>query len=303
MRGISEKRKLAEEKCKRSASREWFRKTLRGWCITIVLGSLDLLLRITFLRRLGVKNAFNLTVEEVEFVFCNLPRSFDGLRILLLTDFHAGAIAGLCDGALRKAGQQDYDYCILGGDYIFGWREENAAAYSTVSNIGRELCKRSRVFGVLGNHDLYSVGQALDNCGVEMLVNENACIEKGAEKLFICGVDDSHFYKADDFTLADEDIGDDEFKIIAAHSPSRYKQAAKKGYSLYLAGHTHGGQICLPGGFALATNMRAKRKMAKGKWEYDAMAGYTSPGVGVTNLGVRFFCEPEITVITLRRGS
>ena len=303
MHNISKKRRQAEEKFLKSASNRLGRKTFYRWCIKIALRSLNFFLTATFLKRFGVRGALNLKVEEVEFVFCNLPRNFNGLRILLLTDFHADAIAGLCDRVLQKAGQQDYDYCILGGDYTFSRRQERAKDYSTVSNIGNELCKRSRVFGVLGNHDLYSVGEALESCGVEMLVNENACIEKGGEKLFICGVDDSHYYKADDFALADKGVGEDEFKIIVGHSPCRYKEAARKGYSLYLTGHTHGGQICLPGGFALATNMRAKRKMAKGKWEYDGMAGYTSRGVGVTNLGVRFFCKPELTVITLRRSS
>ena len=272
------------------------------WWFNFILRSLNFLLTVSFLKWFGVRCALNLKVEEVEFVFCNLPRNFDGVRILLITDFHVGALKGLCEGVLAKAHENNYDYCILGGDYIFGWREEDTEAYRKISEIGSELCKKSRVFGILGNHDLYSAGETLERCGVEMLVNENVCVEKNGEGLYLCGVDDYHYYKADDLALACEGIGDGEFKIILSHSPCRYKEASKRGYTLYLAGHTHGGQICLPGGFALATNTVAKREMIKGKWEYEGMEGYTSRGVGVTGLGVRFFCEPEITIVTLRRG-
>lgn len=302
MRDISAVRKQVEEKNLRRSSGKRSGKTAWRRCFAVLMWGLDFFLTVSFLKRFGVKCAFDLKVEEVEFIFPNLPANFDGMKILFITDLHIGAIEGLCEKVLETVEGLEYDCCILGGDYLFSWRKEDRKSYSVVSGVGGKLCERSRVFGVLGNHDLYNIGQVLEDRGVEMLLNEHVCIEKNGERVYVCGIDDHHHYKADDIVLAGEGIGEDEFKIIVAHSPCQYTDASARGYSLYLAGHTHGGQICLPGGFALATNTIASRKVSRGKWQHKGMGGYTSRGVGVTGIGVRFFCSPEVTLITLRRG-
>ncbi len=94
---------------------------------------------------------------------------------------------------------------------------------------------------------------------------------------------------------------DGAFGIMISHSAEGYKAAAAAGYSLYLAGHSHGGQVCLPGGVEVVTAATVPRHFLTGSWEYDGMAGYTSRGVGASGVAVRFFCRPEITVITLVR--
>jgi predicted MPP superfamily phosphohydrolase len=90
---------------------------------------------------------------------------------------------------------------------------------------------------------------------------------------------------------------------MVTHSPQNYGQIADAGYSLLLAGHTHGGQICLPGGFAPASFsfLPMPYKMMKGLWSRRQMTGYTTRGVGVSGIFVRFFCPGEITVITLKQ--
>ena len=72
--------------------------------------------------------------------------------------------------------------------------------------------------------------------------------------------------------------------------------------SLYLTGHTHGGQICLPGGLPIITNAKTPRRYAQGLWQHGAMTGYTTTGVGVSVMPVRFFSKGEVAIITLRRG-
>ncbi len=89
---------------------------------------------------------------------------------------------------------------------------------------------------------------------------------------------------------------------MVCHSPERYLEAADSGYSLYLSGHTHGGQVCLPGGVALVTSATVPRRLVKGRWKYREMRGYTSRGVGTSGIAVRYFCPPEMTVVTLRHG-
>ncbi len=135
-----------------------------------------------------------------------------------------------------------------------------------------------------------------------MLLNENVCLEKNSEKIYLAGMDDCHYYGADDLELADAGITDSAFKIMICHSPEQYLKAESAGFDLYLTGHTHGGQVCLPGGGILVKGASVPRKILKGKWRYRSMTGYTSRGVGPSSIPVRFFCPPEMTFITLKRS-
>jgi predicted MPP superfamily phosphohydrolase len=85
-----------------------------------------------------------------------------------------------------------------------------------------------------------------------------------------------------------------------AHTPELYRQAAGSGIHLYLCGHSHGGQICLPGGFPLMTFLDTGKRFYRGKWQYRDMVGHTSTGCGASKIPVRFNCMPEVTVITLK---
>jgi predicted MPP superfamily phosphohydrolase len=157
------------------------------------------------------------------------------------------------------------------------------------------------VVGVMGNHDRYSVAKVLDGIGVEMLINENTSIEKADEKIHIAGIDDCHYYGTDDMQLTGEGIDGGSFKVMIGHSPERLAEAQADGYDLYLAGHTHAGQVCLPGGTQIVKGASLPRKYLKGKWHYGKMKGYTSYGAGTSGTPVRFFCEPEVAIVTLRR--
>ena len=86
------------------------------------------------------------------------------------------------------------------------------------------------------------------------------------------------------------------FKIALIHSPELYDLAAECGFSLYLAGHTHGGQIALPGGKVLYKNARCPVRLASGNWQYGSLKGYTSVGAGSSLLDVRFNCRPEVVL-------
>jgi hypothetical protein len=253
-------------------------------------------------RRAGARNALDIKVERVEFEFDNLPAGLDGVRMLLLTDPHFGESATLAERILKLAETLEYDFCILGGDYSFSYRQKTLMAYPRMKELAQGLLGRGRVFGILGNHDMYRMGEMLADCGVEMLVNDNVRIERNGESMYLVGLDDCHYYGADDIASAEGGICEGAFKVMISHSPETYDQAARAGYSLYLAGHTHGGQVCLPGGVAVVTCVTVPRKMVKGKWRHGKMAGYTSRGVGASGVPVRFFCPPEMTIVTLRKA-
>jgi predicted MPP superfamily phosphohydrolase len=263
---------------------------------------LAFLVRATFIKTRGVRNALDIKVRQARIVLSDLPAGFDNTRILLATDLHVDGLDSLAARIISVASTVDYDFCILGGDYSFGTARQGSPAHSMMRDVATKLRAKSPVFAVLGNHDRYSIAQLLDECGVQMLMNESVCLEKDGDKIYLAGLDDCHYYGSDDIALADTEVEDGSFKILVCHSPEAYRQAAEAAYSLYLTGHTHGGQICLPGGFVVVHGATVPRRLLKGKWRCGSMAGYTSPGAGASGVAVRYFCPPEITIITLTKG-
>ena len=214
MRSISEQRRLVEVEGRRHAVKRGLRGRWHFENMPWLHSFLDLVLRISFIKRLGVRNALDLSVNEVAIEFDNLGKGFDGTRILLMTDLHIDGLDGLQERLIEIAGGLDYDYCVLGGDYSFRLSRNSDLAFSRLREVAGALRKRSRVFGVLGNHDKYRTAEVLDECGVEMLINENVCIEKGGDKIYIAGLDDCHYYGADDVKSVDSGIGEGGFKIM-----------------------------------------------------------------------------------------
>ena len=256
--------------------------------------------RVLGLERLGRQNALDFELVEVEVGVDSLPSQFDGVRVGFMSDPHIDCIDGLADKVIGAVGKVECDYFVLGGDYSFGHGEDCDKAYEDMGRIAGLLAGRGRVFAVLGNHDRYRMGEVLDSCGVEVLINDNVKIERGGESIYIAGVDDCHYYGAQDFELAGEGIEDGAFKVMVCHSPEMYRDAAMAGYGLFLCGHTHGGQVCLPGGAIVVRGASAPRHLLKGQWRHDGMAGYTSSGVGVSGIPVRFNSRGQIAVITLK---
>jgi uncharacterized protein len=79
------------------------------------------------------------------------------------------------------------------------------------------------------------------------LLNECESISRGDETIYLAGIDDAHYYRVDNIEKAASEIPKDGFSILLSHTPEVYRQAAHAGFDLFLSGHTHGGQICLPG--------------------------------------------------------
>jgi len=95
-------------------------------------------------------------------------------------------------------------------------------------------------------------------------------------------------------------IPHDAISILLSHTPEPYRQAAHSDFNAMLCGHTHGGQICLPGGFPVMWDADCPRYMAAGTWQYGGMLGYTSVGAGTAIVDARLNCLPEITLHRLR---
>lgn len=134
-----------------------------------------------------------------------------------------------------------------------------------------------------------------------MLLNEAVALARSGETIYLAGIDDPHYDREDNLEKACEPIPPEALSILLAHSPEIYWHAAHVGFTILLCGHTHGGQICLPGGFPLLCNARCPRRFCTGPWTYYRLLGSTSVGSGVSIVEVQLNCRPEITLHRLRR--
>ena len=255
-------------------------------------------LQLTGLYGRARRNADRVLVRRNEIVSARLPKKFDGFTILHISDLHADISVGAMRYLLGLVGDLTYDICALTGDYrgkTYGPFDKSLVHVDAL----RARLKHP-VYGILGNHDSIRLAPAMEAMGIRMLFNECEIIARGDQTIHLAGIDDAHFYRADDIEKAAADIPREAFSILLAHTPESYRQAADAGFDLMLSGHTHGGQLCLPGGFAIKLEARLPRSMGAGAWRYGDMAGYTSVGAGTSLLPVRLNCPPEITLHTLR---
>ncbi|MBW1750172.1 MAG: CDP-archaeol synthase [Deltaproteobacteria bacterium] len=259
--------------------------------------------KLTGLEEKGLKNGLDVRVVEHTFNFPDLPRSFDGFRILLLTDLHLDGLPDLTEKLADRIRDMKVDLCLFGGDIRMKTYGPMAPCLRQLRRLLPHVRSQHGIFGVLGNHDCIEMAVDLEESGLIMLINDSWEINSSGESIWLVGLDDPHYYRTDDSERACRGIPDQGFKIFLAHSPEAYKAAAHCKSRLYLCGHTHGGQICLPGRGPILTNSRAPRFTAVGRWQYREMTGYTSRGAGASGVPLRFNCPGEICLITLRRGT
>jgi uncharacterized protein len=257
-------------------------------------------LKLTGLYWRARRNAERIVVRHNDIAFKDLPPLFDGFTILHITDLHADMNEVAMQRLIELVGELRYDLCVLTGDY----RGETFGPFeSALDGVGRVRCHlREPIYAVLGNHDTIQMVPGLEAMGIRILLNECEVIARGDQRIHLAGVDDAHFYRMDNIEKASMRIPDGEFSILLSHTPEIYRQAAHANFNLMLSGHTHGGQICLPGSIPITLGAALPRRMGAGPWQYHNMIGYTSVGAGSSVVPVRLNCPPEINLHCLRRG-
>ncbi|MDI1287781.1 MAG: metallophosphoesterase family protein [Reyranella sp.] len=256
-------------------------------------------LRLTPLHERGRRNALDVRLVEFDVEIAGLPPAFDGYRILHISDTHLDVLPELAEAAHRLLDRTEVDLLALTGD-VHG---KHHAPVSPSADLLMDALRGVRVHGrrlaILGNHDSVAMAEKLGTLGFEVLVNRSIVIERGADRVRVTGLDDVNSFYTETARRA---LGahEGECRIALIHSAEMADHAAEAGYALYLSGHTHGGQICLPGGRPLFTGLSRCRHGAVGQWREGAMTGYTSAGLGVASPAVRFNCPGEVTIITLR---
>jgi len=257
-------------------------------------------LRLCCLHQRGRRNALDIAVRHHDFVLADLPAAFDNFTILHLSDLHLDMHPAMPAALIERLQTVEYDLSVLTGDLRVKSFGPYAPAIAALHQVQAHL--KGPVYGVLGNHDTIRMVPALEDMGIHMLLNEAVVLERGGETLYLAGIDDPHYYRADNLEKACERIPAQATSILLSHSPEVYRHAAHIGFNIMLCGHTHGGQICLPGGIPLVRNARCPRRFYAGPWTYQHLLGYTSVGSGASVVDIRLNCRPEITLHHLRRA-
>lgn len=261
----------------------------------------DGFLRLSGLARWGHANFLDVRIVENSVALENLPSAFDGLRILQLADLHCDLDPTLIDVVSDCLHGLEYDAVALTGDYHNKIGAEHDQSLELMGRLIDRL--RTPRFAVLGNHDFIEKVSFLESANVPVLLNEALPFEKNGARIWFCGVDDPHFFGTQDLEKARSTVSANEPTILLSHSPEVYREAARLGYDFMLSGHTHGGQLCLPGGWAIIKNAPIPRRLVAGPWRERGLTGYTSRGTGACGIAARFFCPPEITIHILHSAA
>lgn len=239
-----------------------------------------------------------LALVEADIPVSGLPPPHEGLRVGLITDIHhsAAVTADAVSRAVALLNSAAPDIVVLGGDYVtYG----NRAYVEPVAELLSPLAGAPHgSFAVLGNHDDdRDMAAALARNHFAVLKDQWTRVVIKGEALDVVGI---RFWtrRIDHVAAVLKGVGPN--TVLVAHDPRRLRQAAELNVPLVLSGHTHGGQVVLPGIGAVA------------KKDFPVLAGFTketntslfvSRGVGTVYVPVRINCPPDVTVLTLRRKS
>jgi len=279
-------------------------KTLLGHCwrpLRALVRRVDVARLMRGLYWRGVRNALDVRLLRLELALDGLPPAFDGYRVLHITDPHLTRLDETAARILACIDGVEVDLCVMTGDYGDGRHPDVRATALALRPVIGAIRARDGILATLGNHDGLRLVAPLEALGARLLVNETVTLERGGDRVHVTGLDDVHHFYSEAAPAA-LDAAPDGFRIALVHSPEIASRAAAAGFALYVTGHTHGGQVCLPGGRPIATNLRRHRRFASGLWRCGDMVGYTSRGAGVSFLPLRFNSFGEVTLFTLRRA-
>ncbi|HSW18965.1 MAG TPA: metallophosphoesterase [Ramlibacter sp.] len=258
-------------------------------------------LTLSGLRDRGRRNTLRIELRHNRIVLGNLPASFEGYTLLHLSDLHLDLSERHQSHLAERVQGLACDVCVLTGDYRFAAAGPWGPAVAALERLRPHLPER--VFAVLGNHDSIRMVPRMEALGMRVLLNESVRLARGDAAIHLAGIDDAHYFRAHNLHKAADAIPEDGCAILLSHTPEPYRIAAHCGFGAMLCGHTHGGQICLPGGVPVLTDSSAPRALARGPWRYGSCVGYTSAGCGSSIIDARFNCPPEITLHRLDRAA
>ncbi len=242
-------------------------------------------------------------IEHVEIMLKNLKPALEGLKIVQMSDLHLYPYTqlDLIRQAVQTSNALKPDLVVLTGDYVLATEE----SIFDLAPVLAGLNARYGVFSILGNHDLWTnvdvVRAGLAANGLPVLRNQGIGLAIGGESLYLAGVDDGWSGQPDLKAALDDHRGNPT-TLLLAHEPDLADTFAQDGrVSLQLSGHSHGGQVRIPGLGAIILPYLGQ-KYDQGLNRVNEMWVYTNRGLGVIPPPVRLNCRPEITEIILVRA-
>jgi predicted MPP superfamily phosphohydrolase len=240
----------------------------------------------------------SLTLSEAEIALPGLDAGWDGARVLLVTDIHAGPFVSprVLGETFDRLLALEPELILLGGDMTTCRLDE----FDANREAFRKLRAPLGVYAVLGNHDHYTQDPArltemLEEEGIRVLHNEWVQVERGGGRLTLSGVDDMNLGHPDMDAALD---GAPSPTVLLCHNPDLLFEAVRRDVGLMLAGHTHAGQIRIPG---LPVIVRQSRyRLDEGRYRSGGTELIVSRGLGAVGLPLRMACPPEAVMIQLR---
>lgn len=241
---------------------------------------------------------------QLRHIIMDVPRKhahLDGLTIAFVSDTHIGPHFRTDDlgPAIEMLRRSRPDILLLGGDYV----SESPRFIDPSVDALADMAATSKygTWAILGNHDLANtperVTEALEKAGIPTLINESVRVDTTKGPLWIVGIDDALLGRPD-LIESFGGIPADEPTIALWHEPDLAERVVPYDPLFTLSGHTHGGQVRLPG-LASAAAPRMGKRYVLGRYDINGMPLYVSSGVGMYRPPVRFNCPPEVVMITL----
>lgn len=250
---------------------------------------------------------FRVALVELEVTLPRLPREFDGFKVLQLSDLHFRQRPRLQGRLLALASRSAPDLVVITGDLI-----DREADMGPCLSFLAELHGRTRapIVTVPGNweHRIFptkaDIAKWYDRIRGEgratVLTNESVCLRRGDGSLWLVGTDDPYFGHAD-LAASFDGVPDNACALVLTHAPEAFEELARwKQARLVLAGHTHGGQVCLPLVGPVRVPSRYGTRFAHGLFRIGGALFYVNEGIGTSHMPARFLCPPELTSITIR---
>lgn len=247
----------------------------------------------------GLHGRFGVTAHEIQLARGKrLPRP---LVVAFASDFHAGLTTHpkIFSLLAEELTARQPDVILLGGDYVSTRADHVAPLADALSR-----CKpRLGMFGVLGNHDLWTddahIVRALTDAGVTVLINGNCALPAPFSTVSVCGIDDPWTGDPD---AARAFAGAGPIRLFLTHSPDGLLVPDKQRFDAGFAGHTHGGQVALGDGTPiLSAGGPLSRAFSRGRFEIPGNGPLiVSRGLGCSNLPIRVNAHPELVICTLR---
>ena len=239
-------------------------------------------------------------VYRISIPIRGLHPALEGFTIVQMADIHLRPYtqANLVAKAVAIANKLQPDLIVLTGDFV--WRIHEAAF--EIAPLLAKLNARYGVYSVMGNHDywldIHALQAAFDASGLPVLYNQGLAIGVGDAVIFLAGLDDGWAGRPD-LKLALDQAPSGAPVILLLHEPDLADETSRDPrVSLQLSGHTHGGQVIVPGRPPFFHPYLGKKYPA-GLYKVRNSWLYTNRGLGCISVPLRINCPPEITLITL----